>query len=254
MLRFVVVVGLLLAVGVVSALPNPDSRIVGGTDAEVGQFPHQVSLQREDGSHTCGGSIISEKYILTAAHCVVVGNGVEPYPPQYFQVRVGSIQSMVGGLLLKLKRIIVNKTYGNFLNDVALLELETPLTFTDYIKPIEMADEDVPTGSDVIISGWGRLYTGGPIPQRLQWNTVKALTTEECGTAINWGYDSLICLAHPANNGACNGDSGGPATYNGKLVGVAGFVVGGCGSSNPDGYAKVAHHKDWIVENMTPYE
>ncbi|XP_073829467.1 serine protease SP24D-like [Musca autumnalis] len=249
MLRFVVV-AVLMAVGAVSALPNPDGRIVGGVDAEVGQFPHQVSLQREDGSHTCGGSIINKWSILTAAHCVVVGDGVEPYPAHYFQVRVGSIQRMVGGKLLKIKRIIVNKTYGNFLNDVALLILETPLTWTDNIKPIEMADEEVPTGSDVIISGWGRLYHGGPIPQRLQWNTVKALTTDQCNDAIGWGYDSLICLSHPADNGACNGDSGGPATYNGKLVGVAGFVVGGCGTANPDGYAKVAFHKNWILENM----
>lgn len=56
----------------------PSGRVVGGKNAEIGQFPHQVSLQRSDGSHTCGGSILNERYILTAAHCVVVGNGVEP--------------------------------------------------------------------------------------------------------------------------------------------------------------------------------
>ncbi|TMW40239.1 hypothetical protein DOY81_008652 [Sarcophaga bullata] len=236
---------------VVSVNAIPTARVVGGTNAEIGQFPHQVSLQRSDGSHTCGGSILNERYILTAAHCVVVGNGVEPYPPQYFQVRLGSVQRTVGGSLLKLKRIIVNKTYGNFLNDVALLEVETPIIWTKNVQPIEMADTEVPSGADVIVSGWGRLYTGGPIPHHLQYNILKALSTKECANAINMGYDSLICLAHEQNNGVCNGDSGGPATYQGKLVGVAGFVVGGCGTQNPDGYAKVFYHRDWIIENMT---
>ncbi|XP_039958533.1 serine protease SP24D-like [Bactrocera neohumeralis] len=237
----------LALIGSSNAAPN--GRIVGGVDADIGQFPHQVSLQREDGSHTCGASIISENYLLTAAHCVVVGNGIEPYPAKYFQVRVGSIQRTVGGQLLKLKRILVNKAYGNFLNDVALLELEKPLVFTANIQAIELAEEEVPTGEDVIISGWGRLYTNGPIPYRMQWNTLKALTVDECEEAIGMGDDSLICLAHQANNGACNGDSGGPATYKGKLVGVAGFVVNGCGSTYPDGYAKVAYHREWIREN-----
>uniref|UniRef100_A0A1I8P6L5 Peptidase S1 domain-containing protein n=1 Tax=Stomoxys calcitrans TaxID=35570 RepID=A0A1I8P6L5_STOCA len=234
------------------ALPNV-GRVVGGEDAEVGQFPHQVSLQRSDGSHNCGGSILNERFILTAAHCVVKA-GVVPYPPQNFQVRVGSVQYMTGGKLLQLKRIIVHKKYGNFLNDLALLELEQPLQWTDNIKPIEMADTEVPSGEDVIVSGWGRLWNGGPIPQHLQWNTLKAMSTKECLMAINMGNDSLMCLAHAKDNGVCNGDSGGPATYQGKLVGVAGFVVGGCGTKNPDGYAKVPYHKKWILENMTPSE
>ena len=166
-------------------------------------------------------------------------------------MRVGSVQRTVGGSLLKLKRIVVNKLYGNFLNDVALLEVETPITWTKNVQSIEMADAEVPSGADVIVSGWGRLYTGGPIPHHLQYNVLKALSTKECGNAINMGYDSLICLAHEQNNGVCNGDSGGPATYQGKLVGVAGFVVDGCGTKNPDGYAKVFHHLDWIIENMS---
>ncbi|XP_004520095.1 serine protease SP24D [Ceratitis capitata] len=248
--RLLVCASALLALAsVTSSSAAPNGRVVGGVDATIGQFPHQVSLQREDGSHTCGGSIISENYILTAAHCVVVGNGIEPYPAKFYQVRVGSIQRTVGGQLLKLKRIIVNKTYGNFLNDVALLELEQPLVFTSNIQAIELADEEVASGEDVIISGWGRLSTYGPIPHRLQWNTLKALNVEECETAIEMGHDCLICLAHQEEHGTCFGDSGGPAIYNGKLVGVAGFVVNGCGSANPDGYAKVFYHRDWIKAN-----
>lgn len=52
----------------------PLDRIVGGIDANVGQFPYQVSLQRKDGSHFCGGSILNKNFVLTAAHCVVTGN------------------------------------------------------------------------------------------------------------------------------------------------------------------------------------
>lgn len=50
---------------------GPLDRIVGGDDSEVGQFPYQVSVQMQDGFHFCGGSILNEHFILTAAHCVV---------------------------------------------------------------------------------------------------------------------------------------------------------------------------------------
>ncbi|XP_054088503.1 serine protease SP24D-like [Zeugodacus cucurbitae] len=240
----------LLALALInSSNAAPNGRIVGGVAATTGQFPHQVSLQSRDGSHICGGSIISERYILTAAHCVVVGESIQSYPPRVFQVRVGSIQRSIGGQVLKLKQIIVNKAYSDSLNDVALLELEQPLVFTKDIQPIQLADAEVPSGEDVIISGWGRLSTNGPSPNILQWNTLKALTVQECEELIGVGEDSLICLAHKVNNGACRGDSGGPATYKGKLVGVAGFVVNGCGSIYPDGYAKVAYHREWIRAN-----
>ncbi|XP_011177409.2 serine protease SP24D [Zeugodacus cucurbitae] len=239
---------LLALTAISSSNAAPNGRVVGGADAVVGQFPHQVSLQRSDGSHTCGGSIISETFIVTAAHCVVVGEGIEPYPPRFYQVRVGSMQRTIGGQLLKLKRIIVNKAYADFQNDIALLELEKPIVFTKNIQPIELAEEEVPSGGDVIISGWGRLSTNGPIPHRLQWNTLKALNAEECEEVHHLGA-SVICLGHEPDNGTCFGDSGGPATYNGKLVGVASFVDDGCGSDIPDGYAKVAHLREWIRAN-----
>lgn len=162
---------------------------------------------------------------------------------------MGSIRHAAAGKLVQLKRIIVHEDYGNFLNDLALLELEKPLVFTKNIRPIPLATEEVPSGGEVIVSGWGRLYNNGPIPHRLQWNTLSALSIEECNKKIDMG-PSIICLAHTKDNGVCQGDSGGPAYYDGKLVGVAGFVIGGCGTTNPDGYAKVSYHLDWIQTHM----
>lgn len=134
---------------------------------------------------------------------------------------------------------------------MALLELETPLVFNDRIKAIPLETEAIPDGSEIIISGWGRLTTNDPnLPILLQYNTISTIGKTKCATQIFMYADSLLCLAHSKGNGACSGDSGGPAAYEGKLAGVAGFVVTGCGSNRADGYAKVSFHIDWIKANM----
>lgn len=167
-----------------------------------------------------------------------------------FTVRVGSLNRLAGGELYQVEKVIVNENYSNFLNDVAIVVLSKPLTLSKSVAIIDLADKEVPAGEAVRISGWGRLTQGGILPWRLQYNDLTAISREECKSRIKWDEDSLLCLDHPKGNGACNGDSGGPATYQGKVVGIAGFVYQGCGSSFPDGYAKVFFHKKWIQENM----
>lgn len=165
-------------------------------------------------------------------------------------MRVGSIQRHAGGKLVQLKRIIINKSFSNWLNDIALLELEKPLEWSEYIKPIDLADAEVPSGADVTISGWGLMYPGDPNPYRLQWSTLQAISTEECGKRIGFNDVSLICLDHEVDRGICNGDAGSPAVYQGKLVGIASFYYGGCANNNPDAFTKVLHYREWISQNI----
>ncbi|XP_075157383.1 serine protease SP24D-like [Haematobia irritans] len=245
LLNFFIVVVIALA-GLTQA--NPTGRVVGGKDAEAKQFPHQISLRRAH-SHICGGSIVSSRYVLTAAHCVVI-EGTTPYPAEEFTIRAGTTNRIAGGIIVQVKRIVVHPNYLIY-NDLALLELDEELVLSDKIQPIEMFEGEVPAGSDVIISGWGLTeHAGASLPINMQWYTVTALSKLGCSSKIGFYSDALICLDHPSGAGACNGDSGGPATYDGKLVGVAGFVILRCGTSRPDGYAKVAHNIDWIRENM----
>ncbi|XP_068154676.1 serine protease SP24D-like [Drosophila tropicalis] len=247
------VVAVVVVVGLASAVPLPEleGRVVGGVDATTGQFPHQISL-RYSGSHICGGSIIARQYILTAAHCVTseLENGtLIVTPANLLSIRAGSLDRFAGGVISQVIEVKVHENYGNFLNDVALMLLEKPLIFSSQIQAIPLASVNTPENTDIVISGWGRVKTNGDIPRVLQWNTLSSLSQRSCMTSTFMFTSSLLCLAHTEGNGACNGDSGGPAILNGEIVGIAGFVMSGCGSSYPDGYAKVFYHRDWIIEH-----
>lgn len=255
MLSSVLLVPALLLLGSFSsclAAPSIDGRVVGGVDASQAQFPHQISL-RYRSSHNCGGSIVARSWVLTAAHCVTTtdsSGALVTYAPTDLNVRAGSNDRFSGGVINQVVEVIVHEDYGNFLNDVALLRLETPFIYSSSIQAIALPKQNTPDDVDIIISGWGRLTHGGDLPRYLQWNTLKSLSRDECQQRISYGYPNILCLIHEANNGACNGDSGGPAHYNNEIVGIAGFVYGGCGTSNPDGYARVFSFVDWIKQRI----
>ncbi|XP_035906237.1 serine protease SP24D-like [Anopheles stephensi] len=224
------------------------ARIVGGSLAADGQFPHQVALLRSN-ALTCGGSLIDSRWVLTAAHCVY--SGATLVPASALVVVAGSV-SLNAGVRRTVARVIPHERYGNFQNDVALLQLQLALPTTAYIRPIALRTTSVPAGSEIIISGWGRTYQGGPVSTRLRYNCATVIQDQQCraATGISSG---LICFTSPVNNGACNGDSGGPAVLNNQLVGVANFIINYCGSSSPDGYAKVSDYVPWIQAAMRRY-
>lgn len=130
-----------------------DGRIVGGVPIDISDAPYQVSLQSH-GSHICGGSIISENYVITAAHCT---NGNYA---RNFKVRVGSSKFNSGGELVQVKTIVQHEEfdYYNIDYDYSLLELETPLTFDENVQAVSLPedDEDIEDGSLCLVSGWGK--------------------------------------------------------------------------------------------------
>ncbi|XP_013110294.2 trypsin alpha [Stomoxys calcitrans] len=223
-------------------------RIVDGVDAIEGQFPYQVSVWFE-GSHMCGGSIISPSYILTAAHCAYAGQD-QVVDPSLLSVRAGSIYNNRGGQVASVSEITVHPSYNGNDSDMALLKLSDPLEMNANVRAIELATEEPPLGSFVTTSGWGRLSEGGVRPETLHYLLVLGLPNANCKNWLPHLSNTSTCFVHLKGQGVCNGDSGGPAVYEDKLVGVTSWVLGDCGAVyGPDVYSSVVYHRDWITRN-----
>ncbi|XP_023246174.1 trypsin-1-like [Copidosoma floridanum] len=242
------------------------SRIVGGQEADRGEFPHQVSLQYGYGMnlrHLCGGSIISHTWILTAAHCP------KAVPGRTLHVKAGkhSIRTTEKTeQLVKVAQVFTHEKYPNGVApyDIALLKLERPLVFGELVQPIGLPAPDSQVTSDVVLSGWGSVTSNGfGSPEFLQKVTLPIVDNESCKKAIEALTGSApvapsnVCTG-PLTGGvsACSGDSGGPLIKvhedgRKEVVGIVSWGVLPCGTLGaPSVYTRVSSYIDWIANIM----
>ena len=223
-------------------LPDtPTTNIVGGANTTINVVPWQILLE-VGGIDACGGNIVAPGWILTARHCVE-GKSLNQLKV-YAGITRRSQKST--GQIRTVTQVIMNDD-----EDIALLRLNSPLTYNTNVQGINYATANDVTngianvGRNTRISGWGRLTEGGPQPDILQLATVpiRRLTalTIEAGFAAG-GVD------------ACQGDSGGPMTVvdNGRpvLVGVVSRGLGCARPNEPGIYIRVSSFCDWISDRI----
>ncbi len=232
-----------------------EARIVGGEEAKPYSRPYQVSVQSSSGSHFCGGSIIADNLVLTAAHCM---EGVDGNAPN-MQVRVGAHSLTDGsGQIIKVATTYTHQEYPNLSKDVALLKLAEKITNKN-AKAIVLADDDffknnVKAGTNMVVSGWGTLTSNGQMPDKLMEVSVPYVTNNVCNAidAYNGQVQATEMCGGLKEGGkdSCQGDSGGPLVVKKGndfvQVGVVSWGEG-CAVANKYGvYANVAQLKSWI--------
>jgi transmembrane serine protease 11D len=208
-------------------------------------------------SQFCGGSIIADQWVLTAAHCV--RNATVREDPARVEIVAGTSQWPLGGERLKVAAIHTHPEYNETTmdHDFALLRLQTPVTMGKAIALAE-ASTQADDGLQSCVTGWGATFEGGSGSIDLLGAEVPVVSNETCNRPESYDGDitaNMMCAGREEGSiDSCQGDSGGPltASLEGKstLVGVVSWGEGCARRLKYGVYARVSAAAPWIASTM----
>uniref|UniRef100_A0A182QRS9 Peptidase S1 domain-containing protein n=1 Tax=Anopheles farauti TaxID=69004 RepID=A0A182QRS9_9DIPT len=250
----VLIVGLLaVAVSGERAIDDPKyqqwkGRIVGGRYAQDGDFPYQASFRTVGGMHICGGAVLNQQWIVTAASCMFGRTTSDT------RVVVGAYRLSQGGFNLGLRRIIIHPNFADqtLANDVAVVRVSSLMVLSDAVQGVQLGSYNINVAYGALVSGWGRTEFSNPqFPDNLQYIAVNVISQLECRARFAAPYDariydSTICSSSPIGEGTCLGDAGSPLVHGAELHGIVSWGIP-CGEGYPDVYARVSSHRGWIL-------
>ncbi|XP_014674105.1 PREDICTED: neurogenic locus notch homolog protein 2-like, partial [Priapulus caudatus] len=261
--------------GVVAS--NVRETVVGGNSTRRCHFPWQVVIYKRGVFH-CGGTLLDDSWVLTAAHCGFEANGdrVVALRPSDLDIGIGKRfssrrQTEQYAQFRQVRRIIVHPAYSQFTleNDMALLKLQTPVEIGVCVRPVCLPNGNIPrpaTGEHLIVTGYGSTGTGEPSSDVLLQAQLPIVSSIECEQLfhatglpeLRINDDFRFCAGYSAKGVAdsCNGDSGGPfvKAYGNRFV-IHGVVSAGgslgCAAGQYTTYTRVSGFLDFIINTMS---
>ncbi|KAM9318423.1 transmembrane protease serine 4a [Pholidichthys leucotaenia] len=232
-----------------------EDRIVGGTDTTIEKWPWQVSLQQA-GHHKCGGTLISPRWVITAAHCFAGSRLLSQWRVMSGQTHISTLEGSY------VDRIIIHGNYDpNRVDyDIALMRLSSSITVGDKRMPVCLPPKsfNLPDDAPVTVTGWGSLEEGGSASNVLQQADVRTIARSRCTRADVYGSVitiRMLCAGFLAGGvDACQGDSGGPLVYlsssKWNLIGVVSWGAGCAQQKKPGVYTNVEEMLNWVYTVM----
>ncbi|KAM3872970.1 trypsin-1 [Diretmus argenteus] len=217
-----------------AAFATEEDKIVGGYECAPYSQPHQVSLN--SGYHFCGGSLVNENWVVSAAHCY----------KSRVEVRMGehNIRVTEGHeQFISSSRVIRHPKYSsyNINNDFMLIKLSKPATLNAYVQPVALPTRCAPDGTMCKVTGWGNTMSSTADKNKLQCLDIPILSHADCNNAYpGMITNTMFCAGYlEGGKDSCQGDSGGPFVCNGELQGVVSWGYGCAEKNHPGVYAKV---------------
>ncbi|KTF93720.1 hypothetical protein cypCar_00039326 [Cyprinus carpio] len=239
--------------------PGRKTRIVNGVKCLPGDCPWQALLINEDNIGFCGGTILNEYIVLSAAHCMNQSLSI--------RVVVGEHNTLVNEgheVTHDVDKILIHKNYmaETYHNDIALIKLSKPIRFSRFIIPAclpqhDFAERVLMLQEDGMVSGFGRVREGGPQSTFLQKLTVPYVDRAKCMESSKFKISNrMFCAGYDQEDkDACQGDSGGPHVTRYKSTWFVTGVVSwgeGCARKGKYGvYTQVSKYISWINNAMS---
>lgn len=235
------------------------SRIVGGKEVKPHSLPYQVGLTLHMGSKSgwCGGSLISNQFVLTAAHCAQPADKVTVFLGAH---NIKENEKSQIRIEVPKQNLIVHEQWDSktLTNDIALIKLPNPIQFNENIKPVNLPrrreQQKNFVNENVLASGWGKdsdqAQSVSPVLRSVE---APVISKQSCNIRY-FGVikDSHICISGNGGKSTCNGDSGGPLVFTEKdgsktLLGATSFGIAlGCEKNWPAVFTRVTSYLDWI--------